>query len=57
MGALFHTPVVQVDAIADLEAWLQPLRSRIGLRVIGTDSSRALLRLAANPQYPDHGCP
>jgi TrmH family RNA methyltransferase len=39
MGAVFHTPVVQVESIAALEAWLARERARVGLAVLGTDSS------------------
>lgn len=39
MGAVFHTPVVQVESIRTLEAWLAPLRARVGLTVLGTDST------------------
>jgi TrmH family RNA methyltransferase len=41
MGAVFHTPVVQVDSIADLAAWLGRLRAEAGLAVVGTDSGGA----------------
>lgn len=39
MGAVFHTPVVQVESIRTLEAWLAKLRARVELAVFGTDSS------------------
>ncbi len=39
MGAVFHTPVVQVESVAALEAWLTRERARVGLTVIGTDSA------------------
>lgn len=39
MGAVFHTPVVQVDSMAALAAWLAQERARCGLSVVGTDSS------------------
>lgn len=39
MGAVFHTPVVQVESIRTLEAWLKRLRERVDLAVLGTDST------------------
>lgn len=39
MGAVFHTPTVQVDSIAELQAWLARLRARVNLSVLGTDSA------------------
>lgn len=38
MGAVFHTPVVQVDAFRDLAQWLGGLKEGCGLQVVGTDS-------------------
>ena len=39
MGAVFHTPVVQVGSIATLESWLTRLRAHVNLAVLGTDST------------------
>jgi TrmH family RNA methyltransferase len=38
MGAVFRTPVVQVESVAALESWLARERARVNLRVVGTDS-------------------
>lgn len=39
LGALFHTPVIQVESAAVLESWLGGLRASHGLSVVGTDST------------------
>ena len=39
LGAVFHTPIVQVESFAQLQDWLECQRAACGLHIIGTDSS------------------
>jgi tRNA G18 (ribose-2'-O)-methylase SpoU len=39
LGAIFHTPIVQIESMAELIRWIDKWRKEIGLLVIGSDST------------------
>jgi 23S rRNA (uridine2479-2'-O)-methyltransferase len=39
LGAVFHTPVMLIESADKLESWLNELKAKCGLQVVGTDSA------------------
>ncbi len=38
LGAVFRTPLIHVESLAELESWLEGMKASSDMRVIGTDS-------------------
>lgn len=39
LGAVFHTPIVQVESMQALRAWIAREKARTNIRIVGTDST------------------
>ncbi len=52
LGAIFHTTVVPVDSMAELEAWVQDQKKRNGLSLMGSDSTGDKSLLSYRLQKP-----
>lgn len=52
LGAVFHTPVVQVESFIELQNWLSDLKQRYRLQIFGTDSTGSLPLTSADLRRP-----